>query len=207
MGKWVKNYGVVFVLFVVFAAVMYYVTNQQTEVKKREGDIKDTQKLITDAKQTMNQVNKPFDEEKHQEKLNERTVSAKKIGQEIIAVDNTLTAFYKTADPLPKDESKKQAIFDQLEQAKKENTRLTDAGEHDHIKTWQLNPEWTLSLDSVAVYQDTDSVPVVFRMKTKAGVLAGFIVATYDVKQHKLRNVIRHYTTDGLKDEAEVGGI
>lgn len=202
-----KSYWPVLVVGAVIIVMVLYMSSQSKELEKLKSDVEITKTLIRDANKTYDTIKGEFDVAKHQETLKERTVSAKKIGQEMIAVDNALTAFYKTNEPLPQDEAKKQAMFDALDKAKAENTRLTGAKEKDHINTWKLNPAWTTTLDTVVTYQDTDRVPVVFSMKTADGKVAGLVVATYDVSKHQLKDITRYYTTDGLKDEIDVGGI
>lgn len=202
-----KTYWVVIIIGAGIVGMLLFMSSQNKVIAKLEADVSTTEGLIADAEKTRTGLTKEFDAKKHQAKIKERTVSAKEIGKEIIQVDDALTAFYKTNEPLPKDKSKKDALFSELEKAKAKNTELTGAKEADHIKTWQLNPEWTLSLESVITYQDTDYVPVVFSMKTKDGKSAGLIYARYDVNRHMLDDINRYYTTDGLKDEIDVGGM
>jgi len=207
MRAGLKSYWFVGVIGIVIVLMMWYTSNQSKKIDTLVSDVATMEELLAGAKRTQSSIDKDFDAKQHSEVLEGRTVSAEKIAQEIIDVDNKLTAFYKTNEPLPEDEAEKKAIFKQLADAQVENTRLTGATEADHIKTWQLNPAWTLKLESVVIYQDTESVPLLFSMTTKDGKAAGLIVATYDVKAYKLTNITRHYTTDGLKDEVDVGGI
>lgn len=44
-------------------------------------------------------------------------------------------------------------------------------------------------------------------MKTKDGKAAGLIYARYNVNKQTLEDINRYYTTDGLKDEIDVGGV
>lgn len=202
-----KVYWIVVVIGMVVVGMLLYMSSQNKVLSKLESDVVTTEELIADAEATRSGLMGEFNAKDHQAKIKEKTVSAKEIGHEIIAVDNTLTAFYKTNEPLPSDKKEKDALFKELEKAKEKNILLTGAKEADHIKTWQLNPEWTLTLESVITYQDTDYVPVVFSMKTKAGKAAGLIYAVYDVDKHMLTNINRYYTTDGLQDEIDVGGV
>ena len=197
----------VIVLFIVALIMLIFIQNQNKAIGQLESTVESTQESLDEAKATEKDVSQDFDTKAHQKTIKERTVSAKGIAKEIIAVDDTLTAFYKTSDPMPKDKKEKQALLDSVEKAKEENTKLTGADEADQIITWQLNPEWTIKLESVVTYQDTDSVPIVFSMKTKKGKDAGLIYAIYNVDSHKLTNISRHYTTDGLADEVSVGGV
>lgn len=202
-----KTYWIPILMGFVVIGMVVYMGNQNNDIDKLEADIATMQELIDDANATYAKISKEFDPEQEQKRIEQRTVSAKKIGKEMIAVDNALTSYYKMSEPLPEDEEKKKALFDKLEKAKAKNTKLTGAEEGDHISTWQLNPEWTLKLESVVVYQDTNQIPVVFSMKTKDGKNAGLIYATYDVNDHMLDNISRHYTTVGLDDAVDVGGI
>lgn len=197
----------VVVLFIVALIMLLFLLNQNKAIGKLEAAVASTQESLDEAKATEKDLSQEFDAKAHQKTIKERTVSAKGIAKEIIAVDDTLTAFYKTSDPMPKDKKKKQELLDSVEKAKEENTKLTGAEEADQIKTLQLNPDWTMKLESVVTYQDTNSVPILFSMKTKKGKDAGLIYAIYNVDSHKLTNISRHYTTDGLADEVSVGGV
>lgn len=201
-----KTYWIVVLMGIGVIGMLLYMSSQNKVIAKLESDVATTEGLIVDAETALSGVTKEFDVKAHQARIKKRTVSAKEIGNEMIAVDNALTAFFKTNAPLPKDKKEKATLLAALDEAKAKNTTLTGAKESDHIKTWQLNPEWKLTLESVVTYQDTDRVPVVFSMKTKAGKAAGLIYATYDVNKHTLTNISRYYTTDGLKDEIDVGG-
>ncbi|MCC2248989.1 hypothetical protein JUJ52_03325 [Virgibacillus sp. AGTR] len=203
----IKTYWIVVIIGAVVMGMVLYMSNQNKAIIELEADIKTTNELVADAKKTRSDLDKEFDAKAHRTAIKERTVSAKEVGKEIIAVDNILTAFYKTNEPLPENKEEKEALFAKLEEAKAKNTELTGAKESDHIKTWQLNPEWTLTLESVVTYQDTNHVPVVFSMKTKDGKAAGLIYAIYDVNDHSLNNISHHYTTHGLQDEIDVGGM
>lgn len=202
-----KVYWILLPVGVGIVVMLVIMSSQSKDITKLEADVETTKELVSDAEKTHSSLGDKFDAEKYQEEVKERTVSAKQIGKEIIAVDDTLTSFYKTNEPLPDDKKKKDALFEKVNDAKAKNSKLTGAKESDHIKTWQLNPEWTLKLESVLTYQDADRVPVVFSMKTKDGKSAGLIYAVYRVKSHTLDNISRHYTTDGLKDEIDVGGV
>lgn len=203
----IKTFGVAILIGVVGIGIFAYLGTQGNDIDTLESDIVTVEGLILDNKQILERIPESFDREGHQEEIESRTISAREIGEEMIKVDNTLTAFYKTSDPLPESEKEKAAMFQALDKAKEANTALTGASESDHIITWQLNPEWTLRLDSVITYQDTDRVPIVFSMTTKDGKQAGLIFATYDVARFSLTDISRHYTPDGLADEADIGGI
>jgi len=202
-----KVYWIVVVIGIVVVGMLLYMSSQNKVVSKLESDVATTEELIVEAEATRSGLMVEFNAKEHQAKIKERTVSAKEIGREMIEVDDALTAFYKTNKPLPTDKKEKDSLFKALEKAKEKNILLTGAKEADHIKTWQLNPEWTLTLESVVTYQDTDRIPVVFSMTTKAGKVAGLIHAVYDVNKHMLTNINRYYTTDGLQDEIDVGGV
>lgn len=201
-----KAYGIPIILGLFALILVFLILQQNKKIDVLESDIAGTQELLQGAQATKEKVDQPFDSKEHEEILQSRTVSAKKIGAEIIAAEDVLTSFYKSNEPLPDDQDEYDKIVKDLEKAKAENTRLTSATEGDHIQTWKLNPEWTLKLESIVTYQDTDNVPVLFSMTTKSGKSAGLIYAVYDVVNYKLTNISRHYTTDGLDDEVDVGG-
>lgn len=201
-----KTYWVALVIGGIAVGMMVYISNINADIRELESDIATVQQLIDDEKAKLANM-KDFDKEGHKKVVQERTVSAQKIGEEYIAVDNALTEFYKSNEPIPTDEAQKKALFDKLEKAKAENTRLTGASEADHIKTWQLNPAWTLKLESVVTYRDTDQIPVVFSMTTAKGESAGLIYAFFDTKNYKLTQISKHYTPIGLRDEVDVGGL
>lgn len=145
-----------------------------------------------------------FDSEGHIEQIETTTVSAEEIGEIVIKLDNELTAFYKTAEALPEDEDEYDAMFEQLEKNQALNADLR--GISNHGDTWQLNPDWTLELDSIVAYQATASIPVIFTMTTEDGDNAGVVRATYNVEDNTLSNIVRQYTSAGLDDAASIGG-
>lgn len=202
-----KVYWIVLVMGVIIIGMLVFMSMQSKDATKLQEDVAATEGLLADAKATRVSLNREFDAKKHQAKVKARTVSATKIANEMIAVDNALTTFYKTNEPLPSNKAERDRLLKRLDKMKEENTRLTGASDADHIKTWQLNPKWSLKLESVVTYQDTDFVPVVFSMKTKSGKSAGLIYAIYDVNDHQLDNINRYYTTVGLEDEVDVGGM
>lgn len=201
-----RTYWLVILLGCVAVGLLFFSSSKADELAKVEEDIVEMQATVEGAKKTLAEKSKDLDKDAEKKVIQERTVSAEKIGEEIIKVDDVLTAFYKSAKDLPEDEAEYNKVVEELNWAKKENTRLTGAGEADHINTWQLNPEWTLKLESVVVYRDTDRIPVVFSMKTKEGKNAGLIQAVYDVEKNQITDVVKHYTNDGIRDEVNVGG-
>lgn len=208
-GDWfhmIKTYWIVAVIGAGTVGMVLFMVNQSKAIAMLQEDVVTTEGLVADAEKTLSNLDIEFDAKEHQAKIKERTVSAEEIGKAMIAVDDELTAFYKSNEPLPEDKKEKDALFAKLEEAQLKNTTLTGAGADDHIKTWQLNPEWTMTLESVVTYQDTDRVPIVFAMKTKDGKSAGLIYAIYHVDSQTLSNISRHYTTNGLNDEIDVGG-
>lgn len=205
-GYIAKRYGLVIAAGVVMAGGMIYATSVQADVSELSSEIATLEQDIVEQQRLLTVAEQPIDKEAQKQVIQNRTVSAKKIADEFIPVDDTLTAFYKTSGDLPTDESELKALQQAVEEAKALNTQLTGASEADHIQTWQLNPEWTLSLESVVTYRDTDRVPVVFRMTTKDGEPAGLVYATYDVQKNQLSNVTRHYTPAGINNQADIGG-
>lgn len=201
-----KRYGIPIGLFLIVLIMVVLIWGQNKKIDRLNIDMASTKELLQGAVAKKENMDQPFDSKEHEKVLKSRTVSAKKIGSEIIAVENELASFYKSNESLPEDQAAYDELIKNLESAKAENTRLTNATEGDHIQTWKLNPEWTLKLESIVTYQDTDNVPVLFSMTTKSGKSAGLIYAVYDVVNYKLTNISRHYTTDGLDDEVDVGG-
>lgn len=199
-----KSYWLLLVIGAAVVGMLFYMSNQRSVLAALTSDVEASQALVDDAKATYASINKDFDTKKHQQQLKERTVSAEKIGKEIIEVDNALTAHYKNNEPYPSDEKERQKMLDELAKVETKHKRLT--GLTNPMDTWQLNPAWTLTLESVLVYHDTNSIPVVFNMTTKAGKPAGLVFATYDVESHSLGSITTHYTKDGMDDQFDLGG-
>lgn len=169
---------------------------QKSSLNDLKNDISTKQSLIDEIEFKLKEVDEQVKSEQYVKEVKEGVISAKQIGEEMIEVDNTLTAFYKSWDPLPEGEK----FFKDLEEAQKKNSELTGAGENDHLATWQLNPEWTLTLETVVNYGDVEQIPVLFRMTTGEGEFAGIIRATYDVSEHKLTDIKVQYTPAGEMD-------
>lgn len=201
-----RTYWLAILLGCVAVGLFLFSSSKADELAKVEKDAVEMQSTVEAAKKTLAEKSKNLDKDAEKKVIQERTVSAKKIGEEIIKVDDVLTAFYKSSEDLPKDKAEYNKLMEKVNWAKKENARLTGASEADNINTWQLNPEWTLKLESVAVYRDTDRIPVVFSMKTKEGKNAGLIQAVYNVEANQITDVVKYYTNDGLRDEVNVGG-
>lgn len=202
-----KTYSIPIVLGLITIGMVFISSSQQRDIDELSAGIAAYEKLEAESEQTLADLDVAFDKESQIEVIEGRTVSAEKIGEAMIAVDDALTAFYKTNEPLPEDEAERAKIFAELEKNQIENTKLTGATAADHIDTWKLNPEWTTKLESVVVYQDTPRIPVVFSMTTKDGESAGLIFATYDADNLQLTNIVKHYTRTGMNDAVDVGGI
>lgn len=71
----------------------------------------------------------------------------------------------------------------------------------------RLNPEWSLELESVVDYVGSGRMPVVFKMTTADGELAGIMYGSYDDESKTLSTSTIRYTETGLSDEAAVGSI
>lgn len=202
-----KQYAIPAVLTAAAIGTVLYGASVMREIEQENADIKEYQQMKKDAMVKDETVDKKFDKKAHQATIKARTVSAKQIGERAIQIDDALTAFYKTSDPLPQDEAAKKKVFATLKKNQEANTRLTGAGEADHIKTWKLNPDWKTSLATIVTYQDAPSVPILFDMKTSKGKEAGVIYATFNTESSTLSGISKHYTTDGLADAAQVGGM
>lgn len=124
---------------------------------------------------------------------------AREMGAEMIAIQQTLSTFYKSAEPLdPKED------LTDVRKAEDAYVRLTN--QTDYGNTWQLNKDWTMTLDTVANYSGTKTVPVVFTMKTKDGKVAGIVRGVYNPEIDLLESIIVDYTVDGRMDATDVGG-
>lgn len=192
MMKNVKNIIVV-VLLIGLSIFMFIQNNSLNEL---ETEISKKQSLIDEIEKKLEEAGETVDSEQIVHEVRESIISAKEIGAEMIEVDNTLTEFYQSWDPVPEDDG----YLRKLEVAQKKNTELTGAGEQDHIATWQLNPEWTLTLETVINYGDVEQIPVLFKMTTAEGELAGIVRATYIVSEHKLTDIKKQYTPAGERD-------
>jgi len=197
---------VVGVIFIIGVVVLSVRANTEDRLAQRQAQLlAEIEALEHRVATTLADDDAGFDTEAYLEELDERTVSAKAIAEEIIEVDDFLTGLYKrnsVMDDLTDEE--RQANVERTKEMQARNTALR--GETDHLSTWQLNPDWTLELASVVAYQETSHIPVVFKMTTSSGELAGFIRATYHVDEHKITDVIKHYTAQGFQDQASLGG-
>lgn len=202
--KFAKTYWPVIGLGIVIVFIFVLINNQSNTIDGLEADIEEMESQAENQAEIAENLPDDFDSDAHTEKIETSTVSAKEIGKSIVKLDDALTAFYKTAEPLPEDEAEREEMFDALEanQALNEDMR----GITNHGDTWQLNPDWTLTLDSVVAYQATDQLPVIFSMKTESGENAGVVHATYNVADNTLTNITRQYTAAGLEDAASIGG-
>ncbi|MBN6206558.1 hypothetical protein JYK21_08835 [Ralstonia pickettii] len=167
-----------------------------SSVNELRNDVERKQILVSEIEEQLEGVAVQADTEEQVQVVKENVISVKQIGEEMIEVDNTLAAFYKTWDPPLEDEK----VLQEVEAAKKKNTELTGADDNDHLVTWQLNPEWTLTLETVINYGDVKEIPVLFTMATGEGEFAGIVRAIYEVSEHELREIIVQYTPAGEMD-------
>lgn len=202
-----KTYSIPLVLGALSIGMVFMSSNQSNAIAELEADIATYEELEKESAATDVQLDEAFNTDAHIEVIEGRTVSAKAIAKRMIATDDELTAFYKTNGPFPESEDEVMKMVDLLKKAQMENTLLTDAVEADHIKTWKLNPEWKTRLETVVTYQDAPQVPILFSMKTKDGKSAGLVYALYDTVNDRLVNISKYYTTTGIQDAAELGGI
>lgn len=183
-----KTFGLLIGGLLVGLFIWLFITNGS--VKELKDDVERKQALVDEIEERLEEVAVEVDAEQHVQEVKEGVVSAKQIGEEMIEVDNILTAFYKSWDPLPEDEK----VFQELEAAEKKNTELTGADDSEHLATWQLNSEWTLTLETVVNYSDVNEIPILFTMTTGEGEFAGIVRATYEVSEHQLRDIRVQYT-------------
>lgn len=202
-----KLYSIPLVLGTVSLGALFSSFDQNTKIAELLDDVAAMESLLADTEAVDAGLDTAFDKEAHVEVIEGRTVSAEAIGKEMIAVDDALTEFYKTNEPFPDDQGEVDKMFAARDAAHDENSRLTGAGDADQLDTWKLNPAWTTTLESVVVYQDTPRVPIVFSMTTESGENAGLIYAIYDTSGETLTNISKHYTTAGLQDAVDIGGV
>lgn len=202
-----KAYSLPLVLGAVSIGGVFFATDQQDRIDKLTNDVAVMQELLTDAELVADGVDAELTKTDRIEVIEGRTVSAEAIGAKMIAVDDALTEFYKTNEPFPDDPDEVDAMMAKRDEAQAENTRLTGATDADQLDTWKLNPAWETSLESVVVYQDTPRVPIVFSMETATGDSAGLVYAVYDTELGVLEDISKHYTTAGMQDATDIGGI
>lgn len=202
-----QEYWLAIILGLFAVYLLLYSNDVGKEVDDLYLEIQSLEETLANAKGVERNVSADIDKEGEKKVIEERTVSAQQIAEEYIKVDDALTEFYKSNKDMPVDDDEAmKEIMDKLNWAKEENTRLTGAGDADHIKTWQLNPEWTLKLESVVMYKNTERIPVIFSMTTKDGKNAGLVKAMFNVDKYKLTDIEKYYTVDGMRDEVNVGG-
>lgn len=202
-----KVYSIPLVLGTVSLVALFFAFDQNAQIEKLTEDVAIMESLLEDTDAVDSGLDTEFDKEAHVELIEGRTVSAEAIGKEMIAVDDALTEFYKTNEPFPSDQGEVDKMLAARDAAHAENTRLTGAGDANQLDTWKLNPAWETTLESVVVYQDTPRVPIVFSMATESGDNAGLIYAIYDTASETLTNISKHYTTAGMQDAVDIGGI
>lgn len=197
--KIVKTYWPIAILGTIVIVLLVIMVNRAQHIE----DLKAELESLT-PEETTNVEAENFDADAYKNTVEEVTVSAKEIGEDIIDLDNRLTEFYKTAEPLPEDKAERDAIFAQLEKDQNENAKLRNIERHE--ETWQLNPDWELELESVVSYKGLKTFPIVFSMKTSDGELAGFVQTTYDHEDRSIRDTLVQYTEAGSADAASLGG-
>lgn len=202
MKTMATSYWTIGVIAILLIGSVWFMTNTISKTDEMRINIADVNELIKDAKEKQKRIDESYDSEEHAETIESVTVSAHQIGDEIISVDNTLTAFYKSIEPMTTDKK----ILAKVATAEALNSKLTHAIDGEHALTWQLNPEWTLQLDSVITYGDVDEIPVLFSMHTKAKDKAGFVYAQYNVEEHTLESIVKYYMNDGMLDAIDIGG-
>lgn len=201
----IKPYAGAVVLGLTAVGLLVYTGNVRDELETAETQLVAYEKELAAIRATDAELSKPLDTDAAADTIETRTVSAEKVAKEIIAVDDTLTQFFKMNEVI-EDKAARDKFFKSVDIAKQENTRLTGASEADHIDTWKKNPEWTTKLETVVAYEDAPTVPVVFSMTTKDGDTAGLVFATYNAQSGTIDGVSKLYTRAGILDESAVGG-
>lgn len=179
--------------------------NLGDDVEAKAKTVAAYQQEVETAKATLASLQEGVDTEQLQTEVAADVVSAKDMAKRLIAIDDTLTQFFKMNEPI-EDKDEREAFYASVDKAKLANTELTGATEADHIDTLKLNPEWKTSLESTIVYAETDYIPVVLSMKTKSGENAGLVVAGYDALNDEVIDVTKYYTNAGILDATAVGG-
>lgn len=185
-------------VLVLVAGIFIQITTSQTDgLNAQEQTLKET---VVALKKEANQA--PVTEEALEAEvvvIEQASAQSRDMGEEMIGIQKTLTAFYKRHEPLdPKED------LTPVRDAEKAYTRITNST--DYGNTWMLNDEWTMTLDSVANYAGTADVPVVFSMYTKDQKLAGLVRGTYTAESDLLSDVSIDYTVDGRLNAEDVGG-
>ena len=209
MVDFVKKYWYLIVLCIIIIIGCFANHNKKKEFDGWHDDFKRASETLSDLNRTLEVVSQDFDPEQYTEIVYEATVSANAIGAKLIELDNEMTSMYKANpdDTIPVDEPERSAWFERLDVLKQENARLRGVSDTDHHRTWQLNPEWNLELESVVTYRSVDKFPIVFGMTTKDDRKAGLVYAEYNVQDDTISNVSTHYTQLGLSDEVDAGGM
>lgn len=212
-----------YLLFIgIFILIISYSNNKLSdEVKVLQEDLKILEESLNNKTDELEVVeNKPdYDPEVHAKVIRESSVSAEAIGKDIIAYDNELTELMRipaeeagcddsleesctdddmTAEELAEYEAELQDNVDRLNKTYELKDKLLAPDCPN--ESWQLNPNWTLKLESIINYRSTSSFPIVFSMTTANGEKAGIVMATFSVDDYKLSNVNIHYTSVGLND-------
>src|SRR5690606_32920570 len=154
----VKN--IIVVVLLIGLSIFLFIQNNS--LNELESEISKKQSLIDEIEKKLEEAGETVDSEQIVHEVRESIISAKEIGAEMIEVDNTLTEFYQSWDPVPEDDG----YIRKLEVDQKKNTELTGSSEKDQIATWQLNPEWTLTIETVINYGEVEQIPVLFKMTT-----------------------------------------
>lgn len=204
--EFIKEKWAIIVIVLIILIGGTYIVRMRSEVQSTKNDILIANEQILENKINLSDLEKEFDAEVYSQTLESTDISAKKIGQEIIALDNFLTAYYKSNDPLPENEEDHPKYFERLELAKKEYSKIVEVKDTEYISTWKLNPDWNIKLESVVNYRNVSNIPIIFSLTTKDGTNAGLIYAIYNVGSYKITGVTRHYTNAGILDAVDVGG-
>lgn len=194
-----KQYGVAILSIVVGLIMIPLVIANGNEITKLEQGINENKETIKGLSSQLSKM-ADFDEEQETKIIKENTISATKTAEKLIKLDKELADMLYETNFTGKDWAKRYA---QLEE---ENRKLKVIDESKNRLVWRMNPEWSLTLESVLAYQDTDEFPVVFSMMTKDKKTAGLVYAEYNVEKDRFENISLYYTNDGIIDEASMGG-
>lgn len=204
-----KNYWYILIVLLILGGLSYMINSQNNMNEETQSKIDSVNKQVNTLGVDIEKLKEGFDEEAFVKSVKSNKANAKTFGEDIIEVDNKLTAYYKNDKPYPDVNNKKEVdkINKELDKYRSLNSSLRGAKKDTHLATWQLNPEWTLTLESVMTYQNVERFPIVFSMKTTDGEIAGIVYGEYDVSSNSMSSIRIQYTDAGIKDEASIGGI
>ena len=208
IAEFIKKYWLTGIIAVLLLGMSVYVFSLNYKANQYQAEYITLTDTLTTLTAELAKVSEVYDAEKEKNTIRENSVSATDISESMIAVDTVLTSFYRSSMPFPEGISadERAALIQKGEDAKAKYRTITGLDPANGVNTWQLNPEWSLKLETILTYKSVKEIPVLFSMKTKDGRDAGLVQTTYDVESNTLKNIVTHYTQAGIEDKADVGG-